>query len=1497
MVIDKANKHLDEISRGTDHLGFLSNTLRGLRGSATLICELIQNADDAPEATEISFDVRREGLVVDNDGFFSDCGHAKNEENRCPWEETKNYRCDFHRFRSVACGDKREQVGTIGAFGIGFTAVYQVTDRPELISAGQHWIVREEKREEGRIGVCRGCEVCTDPTLPRTRFILPWASDSNNIIRKKLRVEPVTEASIGELLGELGRSLPTAMLFLTKIVLIEVKRDAHVIHRFERIKEGNSIIVSDGRENPVWTLYQGSFSEKARDLRRQHPSRIEDKRSDCITLAIPDHHIESGLFSAFLPTQYETGLPFHINADFFTTSDRKYLIFESEYQSEWNRAAVRASAETLCDNLIEIRDLLDHKRLWKMISVIQRIAQEAGEGQRDRSLAEFWELLMPKLADSPIIFDTLGNWRMASEVLLLERKEERAAIPVLEGLDLPLVHINLMSYQALLTSKEAVGVQLLNIGHIASALKKQGLIKRIDFNDLPLILRDKSALSILWTEIAILLEQLRRRGSKEEKENSKSELRECAIALGHDGALWPCREIYQADPETFDLFTSIDSKIPFLAELEEEAEILGTLCSRFFAKVAIGFLEKLTASEFSSAWEDGKFNPARLLDWFQHRRQELTSQELKHELAALPIFPSATGLHPLSELSLPGDFKDPVGLAELVDLDHLDDKREFLKSLGARELTFQEYVTNHVPKAFCDETVRAETKREVVRLLSNKLGEILGSSDIEDVLLDLKIVECDDGSWCRPDEAYLPSAVIREVVGAKMKLARVPEGHTEATYELYRWLKVAEKPRYADIVKRIRELTIVAPTPESLDAISSIFKHLGERLKEENGAEPEELNELKTICWLPAKNNLTLWFPPEELRSVFEEHLFQSRGRFLSVPFATQSKSIALLDFLDIKSSPEVFQVVAHLLYCSEKRESVSKAVYRFLDDNSEHESLAQLRDKPCLLVHDENRNEDVFVRPNQVYWSKHSFGRFRKALDTELRIYGHLFTRLGVKDTPLNPDALDVIRDIATEFGSVNNELDKEAYSVLLECWKMLEDALQDGQISTEELADLIDTKAIPDDRNLLVPPKLMFFEDRAGLAAEFDEYLKHNVIPRLEGAWCAMAAAGVRPLSEVVETHIVDRPDPVVDELISRRIRERRLELIRVVESHKPGLDISAIEKLDCHSVQKLKIQHSLKALGPEWRGKPKPVQAHFHREDNLLLFIRRDGEYPWTFIARELTLAMCPDIEPGLLAPGIKEVLSAKSEEEARSILDELGFSPMREAPESGVTAGMSVVGLGGAEAPEHAAPIATLIDSPEGPGPAGAQPPTTEGAIGSILGSEVPPPSTPPEEIIEGSREKQGRLLSYVFYGDKESVGEDPEKAKQRTAVDQAGVDRVMEYELQQGRIPEEMPPKHPGYDIKSKNDNGKIIRYIEVKSMSGYWGRTGTGMTNTQFDRARKEKELFWLYVVERTEQDDWKIYRIQNPARRVNRYFYDHNWRALAEEDGKVEENEEEVTQ
>jgi hypothetical protein len=117
-----------------------------------------------------------------------------------------------------------------------------------------------------------------------------------------------------------------------------------------------------------------------------------------------------------------------------------------------------------------------------------------------------------------------------------------------------------------------------------------------------------------------------------------------------------------------------------------------------------------------------------------------------------------------------------------------------------------------------------------------------------------------------------------------------------------------------------------------------------------------------------------------------------------------------------------------------------------------------------------------------------------------------------------------------------------------------------------------------------------------------------------------------------------------------------------------------------------------------------------------------------------------------------------------------------------------------------------------------------------------------------------------------------------------------IERVMQYEKKEGRSPERKPRNYPGYDIESRDASGNI-RYIEVKGLADDWGTRGIALTDKQFQTAQEKKDQYWLYIVERATQENYKIYRIHDPANKVNQFFYDDSWKQVAEVIEEAQQN------
>ena len=1014
------------LSKSIDYLGNLGARLRDLQGYATLAHELIQNADDA-HATWMSFniDTRLDALILENDGVFTDCGNMDGLE--CPWSSDgiHNYQCDFHRFRSTTSGDKRRQEGTTGAFGIGFISVYQITDRPELISAGRHWILQEEESEDRRIEVCPSCPQCSEPGLPGTRFVFPFARDDQSQLRRALKADPVPKDVTARLLKELERSLPVAMLFLKNLNTIEIQENGVPRRKFEREREDDTVIISQGSpdKDRVFRLLQGDFQKEAEDLRLQHPDRIEEKRSADVVVALPDERLKAGLLCACLPAEKILGLPFHVNADFFPSNDRKRIILDDDYQSQWNREALLAAARTVAEAVPRLTKMLGAERFWHLVSTLNDLAHNSRRDNSDSVWAKFWSALAVVLRREAVVLTAFGNWTTAdSGVTILEHREEADHIHVLQGLGIDLVSEDLRRYQPILRS---IGVPLFNIETLCSALTTKGLNRPVGLHDLSPCLKTDSGRAALWAEINILLRP--QNGIPRVKSAALERLRAISLAPTIDKKLRPCKDTFRADARaTVLLFESLGLEIPFLDGTEAAFESLSYFCNEFDAKSAVSSLEMGNPGALQQRWRKGTFSPQELITWFANQNDQIVNDEdTRRRLANLSIFPSASRLRPLSELVLPGDFADTLGLAELVDEDALEGQREFLLDLGVKTLDFRTYVLRYLCPELDDEELDPTKRTEALAELAKRLGELREDDEVRDKLSSVRLVKCTDGEFRRADECYFPVDTVEEVLETDAFFADPQDEHEVPVRNLFKWLGVASAPRLRDLVQIVHRIVDEPCSEPAVARIRRVVDHLGGRF--ENLRDLSELAPLKNIDWLPARGDTTQWHHPNSLYAPNRSCLFESQAKILNIPSPNRS----LLEFLDVRIEPTPDLVVRHLLHCSEHEEPVNTEVYRFLDEHAADPAVQRLKSTRCLWL------EDAYRFPEHVFWVEHPFGRYRWRLGEGLQGYERLLDKVGVvARSPNHEDALRVLHEISIEYGDASRQLVLQPHS----CWPKTE-------------------------------------------------------------------------------------------------------------------------------------------------------------------------------------------------------------------------------------------------------------------------------------------------------------------------------------------------------------------------------------------------------------------------------------------------------------------------
>ncbi len=1443
-----------------DIVGEIGTRLRDLKGITTLVNELIQNADDAPDANEIEFDFCQDALNVYNNGTFRDE--------------------DFERLSTIASGGKRDEEGTTGAFGVGFISVYQVTDAPEIIASGRHWTIRPDEAAGQEI-VERGVHDTTG-----TRIRLPWAVNAESSLRKRLRAESVNLNKIPSWVEEVKEHLQSAILFLKRIKKINLCRSGQLQYSITRTVEGSQIIIKDTFQSRTWHTFKGSYKEQELEMRKVYPNEIEAKRNSNVMIAFCKTVDTAGALYSCLPTGRKLALPFHVNADFYPRSDRKDIVLEKDYQGKWNMAALECAAGILADNLLEIRDLLGHVGFWELIREADKLNRESGNG----IFGAFWRCIVPALKSEAIVYTEDCNWACAREVRFWDSNNKNSR-QLLCNAGLSLVHRDLRPFHNLLISN-VVNVKRLIINDITNLLQEEGLLQPTTLEDMPSWLSPQ--LDIFWR---LCNELMTKRMAENELKIAKDELAACAIAPGGNDIFYPANSLYRADLETEELFCSF-TKQQFLTSWSESSDILfAKLSPEFTVNTAIELLAKETY------FVDGKIDKSiKILRWFDKRIKHI-DEPLRSQLLETLMAPSASGeLRPLKELSIPGGFREPLKLAEFIDTVRCGGTIEFLKLLGVQELNAINYIRNHLcPKLEDGIQLSPDQHREIINFLAQNIVILKVNSEIRGRLGSMPIIECLDNKFRSANKTYFDSKVIRLILGDTTNIVKLNRPDS-IVFDLYKWLGVTNQLRPDDVLDKIQDVVSHPPTRVSIETIEAIVDYLSDILDNNKFVE-NVWWKLKEISWLPAQGVDHKWFKPNQLFATYQKYLFSSQGSFINISQKAQNKAAKakLFKYLGVKINPTTELVVKHLLYCSGTNELVNNEVYSFLNRNYSDPAIEQLKGTPCLMLGRQ------YLKPDQVFWDEHDFGPLRKRLGANLRKYQDLFTRLGVKDKPDNTDAIKILLEVSENVGS--RSMDKHNRQINMNAWRLLTKKLND--MDEGSLDCLRHHRVIPDRQGYLTYANFVYFDEREVLRIDFEK-IKNNLIDKIHGVWKAMAVAGVRSLSEIAHVQMLGLNSKKPDLELKNDLYEKRNQIARCLnysaEKAEGCLEESfeKIQALQVCCVGSILLRWTIK-LGSQIFKEDNRVLAHYCKREHVLYYCIEGNSKPWSSIARAISTSLdVGDDNIGFVASGISDVLKAGSVREAERLLNELGF-PVLSIFAKTTHHSETLSDLGQKDNRQDLfSSGGEWVDTGEDPSETSRKGTDSKLDTGidkndkirklveireggcledSAMDTNRTGGTTPDSSRANRQQRQQQRLISYVSGPRDDTMPDDTnlEGSEQRRLIGDAAVKAVIDYELRNGRNAKSMDHTNRGYDVLSGSDGEK--RYIEVKGTEGVWGERGITLTPAQFNFKKENPELdFWLYVVENVFIDP-RIYMIQNPSSKVDRFAFDSGWKQVAERD------------
>jgi len=841
------------LSQGVDYLGFLNAKLRDLEGWSTLANELIQNADDADGATRITLDVTPDAMIVSNDAQFSDCGSVA--DPCCAWDSTGDGKkcCDFHAFRRVASGHKRVEQDTTGAFGIGFISVYQITDKPELRSGCWRWTLQPDAPEDRRIFA----EELASP-LAGTRFEFPWAR-SDTALRRALGRPPLSSDVVSSITNDLRQALMQAAPFLKRLTTLELQVNGTPAFKVECDREtaSSDILVVAGGNARIWKRLTTDFSNQAAALRQRRGQRIEDKRKSVVTVGVPldDEVPEHGLLYASLPTEHRIPLPVLINADFYPSTNRKQILFDGDYQGDWNRAAVRAAARAFAAALPTLRDVLKPEILWQLLTQCRAVHDAAVDGTIDASFKDFWLLVKEVVKNGAMVYTSTGSFCNIQEARLNGATKEAAeCMPFYEALGLSMVHADLRPHYNVLRE---VGVVELDLEVLTGALAAAGVDEPRSLRAVPEWLRDAAHRAVL----AQVIDGMLNRVPKDRSTAARERLVDSSLWLTTGGKLAPASWLWHADEPTRKLVGSLDPDDMWAADANPP-ELL-KLVDRFDLAGLIHVLEQAASERIQACHEA---NPAwlrMLLTWIDDRHIALQSQpHLRERLRQLALWPSGGELRPLDGLAVPGDFDDPLNLAQVLDTSVTSDFRSLVVNhLGATSLGLDTYLTRYVPAAFGAEVpLPAATRDELLRLVARHIGQIRDDAAVRSGLAALALARCEDGQFRSPRQLYLRSDELVSVLGDAPSLYFHDDlSSSPGIEDTLRWLGASTTPKADDVVARVDQL-VSQGDGEARGALRAVFEGLA-RLWARLVDDREGLAALRVKAWLPTTKSSALQLP------------------------------------------------------------------------------------------------------------------------------------------------------------------------------------------------------------------------------------------------------------------------------------------------------------------------------------------------------------------------------------------------------------------------------------------------------------------------------------------------------------------------------------------------------------------------------------------------------------------------------------------------------------
>ncbi len=1515
-------------------LGNIKSHLAGLQGYDVMALELIQNADDAM-AAEIVFDITDRGLLVENTGQFKYCGDLHTLP--CGIKSSNNNEdCDYHRIADIGNGGKLSRGENIGRFGIGFVSTYQVTDHPEIRSSGvkltlypeeSKWVIEQFDQPKG------------------TTFFLPWADNPNTAARLALGLSHVSPAHIDQITEDFQKVLRKSLLFLRHVRKAEVRRNGKLLLACDLVRgDGSDLIVSFRPSGEVekWHILRADAAESAARLYATHPRLESLGRGTKISigLRIDPGPLAEGVLYAYLPTEQTTGLPMHINADFFPESSRKAIIFAGhQHEQAWNEMLIDAAAAELARDQEGLLKMLGDVQLWQILT---RAFELSKPSNHPNCFKRFWERLKVTGTQAHIALAQDGSVQRPSGVFLPRGPLTSHQAKTLLEVGGRLVAEDLRPFQ---TAMNQLGAPILTFEHLVRLLE-QAMVQQEELQEVEEARLD-SFYRPLWGMVNDLLPDAIT--PTPATQAAIQRLLAIPFVITEDLYAVTINQSYVA-PAALDAgrVASLLPKLAIAAHHIREFPKIARLIRQLELGAVVNHINSICATEPVEDVIGVEQQELRdLYEMFADLdRQGNVEKPVYQALRNLPIWLSSRGLIKATQALLPGNFTDPTGQADLLETSVLTDSaRAFVSGkLEVQTMTIEAYVQDVLPKSFNDNGPQDE--QQYVRIITELAGHptLVNNENIRRLLGSLPIVPTQDGRWSRPMNTYRCTDDLVKVLGDATHLwldaNRVPNDRSVHTF--IDSLGIRRSPMAQHLVDRMLFIAEkYLPSEEEKRASGEAFYVLCDHYEEWKGKLffQNAIGDLNGVACFPAIDDGESWHSAESLYAPYRAEAFSSQATVLD--FRNMARlNRELLKKLNVALEPETIRVINHLRYCVARNSPAPFTTYQILNERSKDESslISSLSNEPFIYI----ESQKAFVRSNQLFWTPPQLGRYAFTIPGNLEAFKPLFTAIGVKNAPEGRDYIDILLDIVGEYFEQSKSVVGPDRSVYEACLMGISTSDECEEIGTPDIRRLQEAPTILNFMNQPIHPDEVLLQDSEWHAGFFNGELDRALCKPAPELWPFLEKVGVRRLSESAEVALEFVDGPKSDEpQLAKKLMERIDILARLLHDKPTTVKQKvrkALSELTAVGYEVVRVQASVRFVGdgdeaPPRLSEPKCTQAFYDIEKRQLIVARPVVDRSWPHVLNAIFHQLMPE-ESGneiLKLTGMAGPRMRMSVEEAHQDLTDYGFPQLGiedehwriddltssslddmgsttgsdDQPDGKADTALTAAPKGGERTPERPGP-SRPTGEPQTPPKDVTPPGQGQRGTGSTDAQErEPEPRGQPTGLGDSKGSSTGekrakkprpkhkeqwdrRLLSYVRKKQEESADADEQDApsKHNLAVEVEARAAVCAYEKARGRVAEPMDQTHPGYDIISRNPLTGEDRFIEVKGINGEWNQTGVGLSRLQFSNAQNYGDRYWLYVVEFvSDPQHIRVHAIRSPATQVTSFMFDGNWRdAVADE-------------